>query len=277
MAAVRLMPIHVSRVPKGCDTWDLEGSSCRPVLVGRAMMQGRRDGDRESGPVAVFPPASGRAAAMPRLLDLDSRGELSAAHVRLVAKALGKSERTVWRWLAAARKDHRLARVEAPHLTVTTEVRRRLLALWGGNASRVHAELVQRAADDPNAPAVPSLSTLHRAIRRDLTHGERAGLKSGEAARRAHDVFGQRPPHRRPTLATPNPVTPLALQTPTSAAPRTPAATTGRSPTARAASHPPAGAWPRQPASPETSPPRSPPPSSSAGKAPGARGPAVRT
>ncbi|MFJ2568200.1 hypothetical protein ACIO02_35655 [Streptomyces sp. NPDC087568] len=199
MAAVSLMPIHVSRVPKGCDTWDLEGSSCRPVLVGRAMMQGRRDGDRESGPVAVFPPASGRAAAMPRLLDLDSRGELSAAHVRLMAKALGKSERTVWRWLAAARKDHRLARVEAPHFTVTTEVRR-LLTLWGGNASRVHAELVQRAADDPNAPAVPSLSTLHRAIRRDLTRGERAGLKSGEAARRAHDVFGQRPPtHRNAT------------------------------------------------------------------------------
>ncbi|MCX4500638.1 ISNCY family transposase [Streptomyces sp. NBC_01728] len=133
---------------------------------------------------------------MPRLLDLDSRGELSAAHVRLVAKALGKSERTVWRWLAAAREDHRLARVESSHFTVTTEVRR-LLALWGGNASRVHAELVQRAADDPNAPAVPSLSTLHRAIRRDLTRGERAGLKSGEAARRAHDVFGQRPPTHR--------------------------------------------------------------------------------
>lgn len=65
--------------------------------------------------------------------------------------------------------------------------------LWGGNASRVHAELVQRTAGDPDAPAVPSLSTLHRAIRRDLTRGERAGLKSGEAARRAHDVFGQPP------------------------------------------------------------------------------------
>lgn len=116
---------------------------------------------------------------MPRLLDLDSRGELSAAHVRLVAQALGKSERTVWRWLAVAREDHRLARVESSHFTITTEVRR-LLALWGGNASRVHTELMQRAADDPDAPAVPSLSTLHRAIRRDLTRGERAGLKSGK-------------------------------------------------------------------------------------------------
>jgi putative transposase len=155
------------------------------------MMPERHGGE----PAAVFESRSGRAAAMPRLLDLDSRGELRAAHVRLVGQALGKSERTVWRWLAAAREDHRLARVESSHFTVTTEVRR-LLALWGGNASRVHAELMQRAAENPDAPAVPSLSTLHRAIRRDLTRGERAGLRSGEAARRAHDVFGQRPARR---------------------------------------------------------------------------------
>ncbi|MFE6849108.1 Mu transposase C-terminal domain-containing protein [Streptomyces sp. NPDC057686] len=129
---------------------------------------------------------------MPRLLDLDESGELTSAHVSLVAQALGKSERTVWRWLAVAREDRRFARMEASHFTVTTEVRR-LLALWGGNASRVHAELLQQAAKDPGVPAPPSLSTLHRAIRRDLTRGERAGLKNGEAARRAHDVFGQRP------------------------------------------------------------------------------------
>ncbi|MFE5113664.1 transposase family protein [Streptomyces sp. NPDC056663] len=156
----------------------------------------RAAAEDESGPSAVFPPQTGRAAAMPRLLDLDERGELTAAHVRLVAQALGKSERTVWRWLAAALQDQRFARVEASHFTITAEIRR-LLALWGGNASRVHAELMQRAAEDPDAPAVPSLSTLHRTIRRDLTRGERAGLKSGEAARRAHDVFGQRPPTHR--------------------------------------------------------------------------------
>lgn len=159
-------------------------------------MRGSRGEIPADASMAVFPPASGRAAAMPRLLDLDGRGELTAAHVRLVAQALGKSERTVWRWLAAARKDHRLARVESSRFTVTTEVRR-LLALWGGNASRVHAELAQRAAEDPDAPPVPSLSTLHRAIRRDLTRGERAGLRSGESARRAHDVFGQRPATHR--------------------------------------------------------------------------------
>jgi putative transposase len=133
---------------------------------------------------------------MLRLLDLDGRGELSAAHVRLVAVALGKSERTVWRWLAAARRDRRFARVETPRFTVTTEVRQ-LLALWGGNASRVHAELCERARRDPSLPAAPSLATLHRAIRRDLTAGERAGLRLGEKARRAHDVFAKRPPTHR--------------------------------------------------------------------------------
>ncbi|XMN11129.1 integrase catalytic domain-containing protein [Streptomyces griseobrunneus] len=152
--------------------------------------------DAGKGPAAVFLPGTGRAAAMPRLVALEEQGELTSAHVRLVAQALGKSERTVWRWLAAARKDQRLARVEASHFAVTAEIRR-LLALWGGNASRVHAELVDRAGKDPGRAAVPSLSTLHRAVRRDLSRGERAGLKSGEAARRAHDVFGQRPPTHR--------------------------------------------------------------------------------
>ncbi|MFF4795366.1 hypothetical protein ACFY2M_37875 [Streptomyces sp. NPDC001276] len=57
--------------------------------------------------------------------------------------------------------------------------------------------------------AVPSLSTLHRAIRRDLTRGKRAGLKSGEAARRAHDVFGQRSAtHRNASRALHSPTAP---------------------------------------------------------------------
>ncbi|MFI7005562.1 Mu transposase C-terminal domain-containing protein [Streptomyces sp. NPDC050145] len=137
-----------------------------------------------------------RAAAVQRLLGLEARGELASHHVRLVAEALGKSERTVWRWLAAARAEGRLGRVPAVRFTVTAEVRQ-LLALWGGNASRVHAELVERAHRDPGRPAVPSLATLHRAIRRDLTAGERAGLRKGERARRAHDVFAKRPPTHR--------------------------------------------------------------------------------
>ncbi|MEU9048025.1 Mu transposase C-terminal domain-containing protein [Kitasatospora sp. NPDC048343] len=50
--------------------------------------------------------------------------------------------------------------------------------------------------DDEGAPspvAVPSLATLHRAIRRDLNPGQRAALVGGERARRGHDVHLRRP------------------------------------------------------------------------------------
>ncbi|MEV6173558.1 hypothetical protein AB0L99_35785, partial [Streptomyces sp. NPDC051954] len=73
--------------------------------------------------------------------------------------ALGRSERTVWRWLAGGRAG-RLGRVPGGRFVVTAEVRQ-LLALWGGNASRVHAELVERARLNPSQGLVPSLATLH--------------------------------------------------------------------------------------------------------------------
>ncbi|MEV8479393.1 Mu transposase C-terminal domain-containing protein [Streptomyces sp. NPDC051173] len=137
----------------------------------------------------------GRAAAVPRLIALDQHNQLLTAHVKLAAHALGRSERTVWRWLAEARNTGRHTPLPRTRFTITPEIRR-LLALWGGNASAVHRELRQRAAADPRLK-VPSLATLHRALRRDLTRGERAGLAHGEAARRAHDVFGERPPTER--------------------------------------------------------------------------------
>jgi putative transposase len=105
---------------------------------------------------------------------------------------------------------------------------RQLLALWGGNVAAVHRELVARACsgaggalavDGPATPAptpdgggrdscatsrsrpagggpgsgVPSLTALRRAIHRDLTAGERAGLAAGERAARKKDVFLSRP------------------------------------------------------------------------------------
>jgi putative transposase len=45
----------------------------------------------------------------------------------------------------------------------------------------------------PLLDPVPSLSTFLRAVRRDLTAGERVGLAAGPDAARAHDVFGKRP------------------------------------------------------------------------------------
>lgn len=76
--------------------------------------------------------------------------------------------------------------------TITPEVRG-LLALWKGNVRAVHRELVLRAARQSPAADPPSLTTLHRAIRRDLSPGERAGLAGGKRAARKHDVFLARP------------------------------------------------------------------------------------
>jgi putative transposase len=76
--------------------------------------------------------------------------------------------------------------------TVTPEVRH-LFVLWKGNVAAVHRELVARAARLSRPGYVPSLPTLHRAIRRHLDLGERAGLAVGERAARRHDVFLARP------------------------------------------------------------------------------------
>ncbi|MFJ5635731.1 AAA family ATPase [Streptomyces goshikiensis] len=69
---------------------------------------------------------------------------------------------------------------------------RGLLALWGGNAAAVHRELLAQARQAGDEQQVPSLATLQRAIVRDLSVGERAGLRGGEAARRRFDVYGKR-------------------------------------------------------------------------------------
>ncbi|MGW6396345.1 integrase catalytic domain-containing protein [Streptomyces sp. NPDC055103] len=104
----------------------------------------------------------------------------------------------MWRWLAAAQNDvtaaaHPGARSRADaRFTITPEVRG-LLALWKGNVRAVHRELVLRAARQSPPAHAPSLTTLHRAIRRDLSPGERAGHAGGERAARKHHVFLARP------------------------------------------------------------------------------------
>ncbi|WP_190075278.1 Mu transposase C-terminal domain-containing protein [Streptomyces lanatus] len=134
---------------------------------------------------------------MRRLLALRQDQKLTTRHVRLMAESLEVTERTVWRWLAAAERDEAAAaepgaRVQSKdRFSVTPEVRR-LLALWKGNVAAVHRELTARAARGEGEPP-PSIPTLHRAIQRDLTPGERAGLAGGERAARKHDVFLARP------------------------------------------------------------------------------------
>jgi putative transposase len=130
-----------------------------------------------------------REAAIRRLL-LHERGECSTEHVRLVASCVGAHERTVWRWLHNA---HNPGRTAVERFTITDELRVRL-AYFRGNASALRRDLLTQA-DDP--ALVPSLTTLYRAIHRDLTEGQRAGLRHGERARRGHDVFLTRPPTHR--------------------------------------------------------------------------------
>ncbi|MFJ7209291.1 Mu transposase C-terminal domain-containing protein [Streptomyces sp. NPDC098789] len=140
----------------------------------------------------VVPAGVGREAALTRLMALDVRGELGSAHVRLTASALGVSERTVWDWLSVARCEGRTGPRPRSRFVVTREMRQEL-AVWGGNVSAVHRDLLARAVRDPSLGPVPSLSVFHRAVVRDLSAGERAGLKGGEAARRRFDVYGKRP------------------------------------------------------------------------------------
>ncbi|MET9080140.1 transposase family protein [Streptomyces sp. NPDC004232] len=141
-------------------------------------------------------PGMGREGAVARLVALDSRGELTTDHARLVAEALGVSLRTVWSWVAVARREGRLSARRPARVRTTADLRARL-AVWGGNVAAVHRELAAEAAAAGEPDSVPSLRTLQRAVRQDLSAGERAGLKGGEGARRRFDVYGKRPPAHR--------------------------------------------------------------------------------
>ncbi|MFD0396135.1 hypothetical protein ACFQ3Z_44480 [Streptomyces nogalater] len=130
--------------------------------------------------------------AVRALLELSQRGELTTAHVELSAHTLGVHVRTVWRNLARARLGEPLRRSRG-RFEITDDIRT-LLAYHRGNVKAVHRELVQ---DAEKAATPVSLSTLHRAVKRDLTPGDRAGLKSGMPASRGHDPHLRRPPTSR--------------------------------------------------------------------------------
>lgn len=135
-----------------------------------------------------------RPVAVRRLLALESRDELTPGHVRMVVQALGVSERTVRRWLAAGRDQGRFGPAARERFTVTSDVLKRL-AFHRGNAAALHRELV--AGQGAGGVAAPSSATLYRALDRDVAPGQRAGMRGGERARRAHDVFLQRPAGHR--------------------------------------------------------------------------------
>jgi len=148
------------------------------------------------GVESLADPAGGADAGLPReavvrrLLVLDSEGRLSGDDVLLAAGCLGVSARTVWRWLGQARAGGALVRRGREHFKVTDLVRERL-AFWRGNVAAVHRELVEEAT--AAGKTAPSRQTLQRAVERDILRGDLAGLRRGERARRAHDVFLRRP------------------------------------------------------------------------------------
>lgn len=109
---------------------------------------------------------------------LDARGGLTSTHVCLVASGLGVSVRTVRRWVEAAPRESRTGPLPRPHFTVTSRVRG-LLAVWGGDVAAVHRELVSESRAAGDWEPVPSLATLQRVVARDLSKGERAGLRGG--------------------------------------------------------------------------------------------------
>ncbi|WP_342215364.1 transposase [Nocardia cyriacigeorgica] len=125
---------------------------------------------------------------MDRLVQLDEHGQLTSELVGLTAQALGVAERTVWRWLRARRSQAVPVRRERFSIDERLRVR---LAYWRGNAAALHRELVE--AEKAGGSAAPDLRTVQRAIKRDLTAGELAGLRAGERARRRFDVFLTRP------------------------------------------------------------------------------------
>jgi putative transposase len=116
------------------------------------------------------------------LVSLRRRGLLTAAHVEGVATGLGVTGRSVWRWLSSADKDGRLARKLRPHFELN-EADVSDLAYHFGNVAALHRERLQAGAEGP------SLATLRRAVARQLSPGQRAGLSKGERARRDHDTY----------------------------------------------------------------------------------------
>jgi putative transposase len=142
--------------------------------------------------------------APPRLVELRDAGTLTAEHVRLAASGHGVDERTVRRWLARTEQ----ARPTRPELYRLTETDRAAYAYYRGNVAAIERARAAVLAGQAAAAGVPvpqflaegwagaaevTGRTLRRAYARELTPAERAYWASGEAGRRAADVYLTRP------------------------------------------------------------------------------------
>ena len=99
--------------------------------------------------------------------------------------------------MAAAGPGRSTGQVTPPDQTrfAVRDALRRQPAYRRGNVAALHRELVAAAA--AGGPPTPGLATLHQAVARDPSLGERAGLRKGEHAARPFDVSLQRPAAHR--------------------------------------------------------------------------------
>uniref|UniRef100_UPI003C7B3FB4 Mu transposase C-terminal domain-containing protein n=1 Tax=unclassified Streptomyces TaxID=2593676 RepID=UPI003C7B3FB4 len=132
-----------------------------------------------------------RAAAVHRLYTLEQSERLTRSRIIGVADAFGVDPRTVDRWLDNARANNGTYQPPSRTCFALTPPMLDAITRWRGNATAAWREL--RAEGHP----VPSLPTFHRAANRALTPGMRAGLRSGEKARRRYDIAGERDRHHR--------------------------------------------------------------------------------
>ena len=136
-----------------------------------------------------YVPGEVRASVVAALLAVRRSQKLPPWRVRSAAADLGVSERTVWRWLEIAESEDRLVRKARPAFEVG-EADLVELAYYRGNVSALH---VARVAD---GRVTPGVNALRAAFARVLPPGRRAGLVSGERARRDFDTYLPRPPGR---------------------------------------------------------------------------------
>ena len=127
-----------------------------------------------------------RQAVVSRLLALRADGRLQSQVVRAAAESLGVTERTVWRWLAAASYD--------PRWRIgwrTTDEAVEAFYRTGGRSTAAWHLL-----RDEGIP-VPSHTAFCRALERDISLAERAYARHGEDGRRRYSVYRRWEPKAR--------------------------------------------------------------------------------
>jgi len=130
-----------------------------------------------------------RASVVAALLAARRAQVLPTWRVRSAATELGVSVRTVWRWLEVAESEDRLGRKSRPCFAVGQDDLVEL-AYYRGNVSAL------RVARIAEGTPTPSIGAFRAAFARVLPPGRRAGLVSGERARRDFDTYLPLPPGR---------------------------------------------------------------------------------